>query len=216
MFAIQQLKEELVSICSQLYNEELVKLGEGNVSLRVTGKAEMIITPTGNNYEDLLVENMVHINFKGENFDKPMKPASEYFLHRDIYLARPKVNCVIHTHSPYASILAVLNYNLPVLFEEMALFLGGGVNCSNYAPAGTELLPRAALKAMKNQNAAILANHGVVVVGTSSEYCVKAAVIIEKMAKIFVNAKKIGDVKIITKENQEKFLEIFQEKYSTI
>ena len=216
MTSILQLKEELISICDQLYRKELVKLGEGNMSLRVPGKDEMVITPTGNNYDNLLANNMVHINFKGENFDSPLEPASEYFLHRDFYLARPKINCVVHTHSPYTSILAVLHYSLPVLFEEMALFLGGGVNCSEYAPAGTELLPQAALTAMGNQNAIILANHGVVIVGKSSEYCVKAAVIIEKMSKIYVQAKEIGTVKTISRENQEKFLEIFRGKYSTI
>jgi len=216
MGEIQQKKKELVEICRLVYKHELVKLGEGNISLRVSDKNEMIITPTENDYENLKIEDMVHIGFNGENFDAPKSPTSEYILHRNIYQERQKVNCILHTHSPYSSILAVLHHDLPVLFEEMTLFLGGGVKCSEYAPAGTEQLPVNALKAMKKQNAVILANHGVLVVGRSSEYCVKAAVIIEKMAKIYVYAKKIGEVKIISKENQEKFIKIFNEKYSTI
>ncbi|MHA1212552.1 MAG: class II aldolase/adducin family protein [Candidatus Heimdallarchaeota archaeon] len=216
MTGVKLLKEELVEICQSIYDNNLVEHGEGNISLRIPGKSEMAITPSGNDYTNLLAENMVHMTFDGRVIDEHLDPSSEHLLHRRIYLSRPKANCVIHTHSPYASALAVLQRDLPVIIEEMALFLGGGVKCTNFAPVGTEMLAKNALKSMSKQNAVLLANHGVVVVGRSSEYCIKAAVIIEKMAQIFIQAETIGKANIIYHENYNKFVQQFQEKFSTI
>ena len=97
----------------------------------------------------------------------------------------------------------------------MAILLGGKVKCSEYAQAGTEDLPKAAIETMRNSNAVILANHGLLVVGRTSEYCVKATIIIEKMANIFLEAKKSGTVKVINEKSLKKFIKTFKEKYST-
>ncbi len=215
MKGILNYLNEVEQICQKIYANQLVKQGEGNVSIRIPNQNALIITPSENDYENLAEENMVHMDFDGLVLQGKLKPSSEHIMHRYIYRKRPKINCIIHTHSTNASILSVLHNDLPVIFEEMAMLLGGSVKCSKFAQAGTEDLPKAALNAMKKQNAVILANHGLLVVGRTSEYCVKTAVIIEKMAKIFLNAKKIGDVKVISIENQKKFIEIFNDKYST-
>ena len=216
MVNIQKIKNELIDVCLFVYDENLVKHGEGNISIRIPNTEEMIITPSGNNYSNLHSDNMVHMNFDGKVISESLIPTSEFFLHRFIYQQRPKVNCIVHTHSLFASTLAVLHLDLPVIIEEMALFLGGGVKCAKYAQAGSEDLPKEALKAMNSQNAVLLANHGVLVVGSTSEYCKKNAVLVEKMSQIYFHAKSIGEVKIIPEKNLKPFLEIFQQKYSTI
>ena len=69
---------------------------------------------------------------------------------------------------------------------------------------------------MKEQNAVIIANHGVVVVGKTYDYCIRIAVLIEKMAQIYLAALKVGKVKTIPVECQKLFTKVFKEKYSTI
>ena len=187
MNEILELKNQLAKACKEIFEtHDLVEHAEGNVSIRVPGKEEMIITPSGNDYSNPLPIHMVHMDFNGKNFDDLLKPSSEFFMHRTIYQKRPNVKCILHTHSPFAATLAVTHQNLPVIIEEMLVQLGGPVNCSNFASAGTEDLPLAALEAMGDQNAVILANHGTLVLVRDLAYCIKAAVIIEKMAKIIL------------------------------
>ncbi len=213
---ITQLKDQLSASCKRIYFEGLVKHGEGNVSLRVFDRDQLIITPSGNNYSQPIPANMVHMNFEGTIFDEGLKPSSEYFMHRSIYQNRPKVKCILHTHSPFASSLAVSHKDLPIIIEEMALFLGGGVPCTKFASAGTEALPNEALKALKDQNVVILSNHGVLVVGKTLDYCIKTAVTVEKMAKIYINACMLGDVHVIPDEKVEHLKDMFRDRYSTI
>ncbi|UYP46900.1 L-fuculose phosphate aldolase [Candidatus Lokiarchaeum ossiferum] len=213
---ISQLKVSLASICKKIYLESLVKHGEGNVSLRVKDTNELIITPTGNNYSKPEPENMVHMKFDGEKIDVGLKPSSEFLMHSIIYQNRPKVKCILHTHSPFAASLAVSHKDLPVIIEEMALFLGGGVPCTEFASAGTDKVPIESLNAMKDQNAVLISNHGVLVVGSTSDYCIKTAVIIEKMAKIYINACLIGEPHVIPDEKIFHLKEIFRKRYSTV
>ena len=213
---IDQLKSLLASSCQTIYRESLVKHGEGNVSLRVKDKNELIITPTGNNYSNPEPKNMVHMNFNGETIEEGLKPSSEFFMHSIIYQNRPNVKCILHTHSPFAASLAVSHKDLPVIIEEMALFLGGGVSCTEFASAGTDKVPIEALKAMKDQNAVLISNHGVLVVGKTPDYCIKTAVIIEKMAKIYINACFLGAPHVIPDEKIGHLREIFRERYSTV
>jgi len=212
---IKGLRDYLVEICRDIFNQNLVKLGEGNISIRVPNKNEMVITPAGNDYLNLKSEKMVHMRIDGLILDKDSEPSSEFRLHKAIYRERPKVQCIIHTHSPFASMLAILHKSIPVIIDEMSILFGGEVPCTNYYPAGSEEIANEVLKVMNKQNAVIIANHGVVIVGKTSEYCIKAAVIIEKMSRIYLGALKIDAVKPIPDEHQISFTKIFQEKYST-
>jgi L-fuculose-phosphate aldolase len=215
MTSIFEIKKELAYGCMEIYKRNLVKHGEGNVSLRIPNRPEMIITPAGNNYSNPLAKNMVHLSFTGSNFDPELTPSSEYHLHQELYEHRPRVQCILHNHSPFACTLAVLNKDLLVIVEEMAKQLGGPVKCADFACAGSTSLPKKAIIAMENRNAVLLANHGVLVVGRSLDYCIKSAIIVEKMAKIYCNALQIGPVHTIDEGSQQKFLKIFEERYST-
>ena len=214
MITIEKIKSFIIDICDTIYSEGLVKNGEGNVSIRVPNKEEYIITPTGNNYRNLEKSNLVHMNFSDDIYGKN-RPSSEFRMHRTIYTARPNAQCIVHTHSPYASSLSILRKSIPVIIEEMAIFLGGNVPCTEYTPAGTDTLAKKILSVTKDKNVAIIANHGVVIVGKNPDYCIKAAIIVEKMAKIYLNALRIDDVQIIPSESQTPLIKIFQEKYST-
>lgn len=214
--SISEMKNQICWASKEIYQRGLVNVGEGNISLRVKNRNEMIITPSGNNYLNPLPTNMVHITFEGKVITEGEKPSTEYNLHRIIYEQRPRVNCVIHTHSTYSSILAVQRKALPMIFEEMMVFLGGGVPCSEYALTGTEQLGKNALKAMGKQNAVILANHGSITVGRSVKHCVFGAQLVEKMAKIYVKSISMGEVFEIPEENLSNLMNRFQEEFSTI
>jgi len=212
---ISDLKEQLCWASQEIYQRGLVNIGEGNISIRVKGKKEMIITPSRNDYRKPVIEDMVHLTLTGKIIEGNKKPSSESYLHRVFYNARPNVNCIIHTHSPYTSSLSIQHKGIPVIFEEMLIFLGGSVPCSKYALAGTAKLGKNAILAMGKQNAVILANHGSLVVGKTMDYCVNTAQLVEKMAKIYVLANFSSDIKKIPEEKQVDFRLQFVEEFST-
>ena len=213
---IKELKEQLCWASREIYQRGLVNIGEGNISVRVKGKKEMIITPSRNDYRKPMIEDMVHLTLSGKLVEGNKKPSSESYLHRVFYKARPNINSIIHTHSPYTSSLSIQQKGIPVIFEEMLIFLGGSVPCAKYALSGTANLGKNALQAMGNQNAVILANHGSIIVGKTMEYCVNTAQLVEKMAKIFVLANFSSDIKKIPEEKQVDFRLRFVEEFSTV
>ena len=213
---IRDLKEQLCWASQEIYQRGLVNIGEGNISVRVNGKKEMIITPSRNDYRKPVIEDMVHLTLSGKIIEGNKKPSSESYLHRVFYNARPNASCIIHTHSPYTSSLSIQHKGIPVIFEEMLIFLGGSVPCAKYALAGTAKLGKNAIQAMGKQNAVIMANHGSLVVGKTMEYCVNTAQLVEKMAKIYVLANFSPDIKKIPEEQQVDFRLQFVEEFSTI
>lgn len=212
---ISELKEQLCWASQEIYKRGLVNIGEGNISVRVKGKEEMIITPSRNDYRKPVKDDMVHLTLSGKIIEGNKKPSSESYLHRVFYNVRPNVTCIIHTHSPYTSSLSIQHKGIPVIFEEMLIFLGGSVPCAKYALAGTAKLGKNAIQAMGKQNAVILANHGSLVVGKTMEYCVNTAQLVEKMAKIYVLANFSSEIKKIPEEQQVDFRLQFAEEFST-
>lgn len=207
------VEDDLVSAAKRIYSEGLVRRGEGNLSVRT--KDGFCITPTLNDYAKLSKGDLVYCTYAGQKTHGLRNPSSEWPLHAHIYSVRENANCVIHTHSPNASSLSVLRRGIPVIFEEMLIFLGGAVTVSEYARANTENLPESALSAMGDTNSAILANHGTVVCGKTIEDAVASAVLVEKMAGVYLRAVSAGKVFEVPQSSRLPFLQKFKDTFST-
>ena len=206
---LEALKQQILDAAKEIYAAKLVEFGEGNVSMRVRKKEEILITPTQNDYATMTKDDIAHMQFDGKQLNRSRPASSEYRLHVAIYKARPKVTCIIHTHSHYGSMLAMVGKKIPVLVEEQVTFLGGEVNVAQFGASGTEDLGAKALEAMGDTNAVILTNHGTLVCGKDVKLTVKAANLVEKMAKIYWGALQLGDVSIIPRDKLDKFYEMF-------
>jgi L-fuculose-phosphate aldolase len=207
---IEKIKEEVALSAREIYARGLVNPGEGNVSARIGKLEEMIITPSYNQYATMKADEVVHLKFDGTKISEGRPASTEFKLHRAVYESRKKVKCVIHTHSPFATVLSVLHKNLPVLMEEQVAFLGGEVVCAEFGAAHTEDLPENALKGLGKNNAVLLANHGVLVCGRDLEYCVNIATLVEKMAKVYLSALQTGEPNIISEDKLDKFHAYFE------
>ena len=207
-------RSEVVKGAKAIYKRNLVDFGEGNVSVRNGRKDELFITPSFNNYETLTDDQVVHIKFDGTALSKGKLPSTEATMHTMIYKSRPKVQSVIHTHSPYATMLSVNHMNIPIIMEEQIVFLGGSIDISPFGEAHTEEIGQSALKALGIKNAALLANHGAIVCGKSVEHSVKFAELTEKLAKTYWGALQVGEPKIIPKEQCERFYKLFNSLFA--
>lgn len=137
----------------------------GNVSLRIEGGFR--ITPSGLPYAALAEADLVDVALDGTVLAGRHRPSSEWRLHAEIYAARPQAQAIVHTHSPRATALSCARRGLPAFHYMIALAGGDDIRCSAYATFGTQELAAAAVAALEGRRACLLANHGVVALGSS-------------------------------------------------
>jgi len=182
---------EIIKISKTLGLSGLVVGGAGNISSRLN-ENHIMISKRGSILQTASKEDFLTININGDVIDGIGDPTSEKDLHLEVYTKRPDVQAVVHTHSPYATVLAVLRQSIPPIVDEMGIILGGEVSIANYAQPGTKALAYNAVSALENRMGALLANHGVLAVGSSLEEALKVAKLIEHVAFIHLGALSSG------------------------
>ncbi len=173
-------RKEVVVTARALDAAGLMPNKSGNVSCRSAGG--FLVTASGVPYAQLAPEQVVELPLPaaGEPATGP-RPSSEWRMHAAIYAARPDVTAIVHTHSPRATALACAGRDLPA-FHYMIALAGGAVRCMPYATFGTDALARHAVDGLAGRRAVLLANHGVVTVGTTLQRAQAVAVEVENMA----------------------------------
>ena len=119
-------------------------------------------------------------------------PSSEWRLHAEIYKANEDISAVFHTHSPHATAFAVNRMDIPATLIEAYFFLGGSIPCARYATPGTPEVGIYAAEALPGKGGCLLANHGVVAVGSDLGQAYLRAEYIEDTAKIYIMARQVG------------------------
>ncbi|NMA14013.1 MAG: class II aldolase/adducin family protein [Clostridia bacterium] len=208
-----QTKEQIISAGKKLVDAGLVLATWGNISCRVPRSPYFLITPSGMPYAQLKPEDLVMVGQKGQVAEGMRKPSTEVLMHLAIYTARADVQAVVHTHSPYAGSFAVAREPIPVILEEMAQLIGGPVKVANYGLAGTEVLAKYTVEALEERNAVLLANHGVVAVGTSITEALTVAFLVEKCAQVMLRAKALGVPYTMGSRETQRLRENFLKHY---
>jgi L-fuculose-phosphate aldolase len=162
----------------------------GNVSARAAGG--MLITPTGVRCEDVDAAALVHVATDGRARGR-LAPSSEWRIHRDIYRRRPEVGAVVHTHSTAATALSCLRRPIPAFHYMVAKAGGDDIRCARYATYGTATLSRNALAALAGaRRACLLANHGLLALGTDLAAARALAEEVEALCAQYLQARAAG------------------------
>lgn len=221
MSEYQSYKQEVVNTCHTLLERGYLKATEGNISTRIKGQNAFAITPSNYDYAKMKVEDICVLDYEVQPLEGNLKPSIESSMHAAVYQNRADVHCVIHTHQPYASALALIKMPIPALFDEQVRFLGRSVEIIPYAPSGTGFLKNAVKARVKNNNNAfILQNHGVLVFGGTMGQAIHNMALLEKCALTYLLAimteKKISKIPLPIREiafaklraDEKKFAEI--------
>jgi glutamate-1-semialdehyde aminotransferase/ribulose-5-phosphate 4-epimerase/fuculose-1-phosphate aldolase len=149
------------------------------------------------------VEDVCIVDFDGQHVPDDastgLAPSIECGMHANIYRERPDVNAIVHTHQPYASALAFLRKPIPALTDEQVRFLGRQVAIVDYAPSGTGFLARNVQKKVAGgDNAFIIANHGIVALGTDPARAVFNMALLEKVSLAYLLALTTEAGKVYT------------------
>lgn len=199
---------QVLTIARRIYSNRLVIASLGNVSCR-DSTGNIAITPSGIDYEELTLEDIVTVDVTGAKVKGHHNPSSETPMHTLIYRERPDVYGVVHTHSLYASAFSVVNKEIPVDMVEVAAHVGGRIPVAPYRPPGTQELGEQALSVLGDRRACLLQNHGVLAVGSTLEKAYKAAAITEIAARIHILGTSLGDPRELPEEEIQKVKDLY-------
>jgi L-ribulose-5-phosphate 4-epimerase len=201
---LESLREQVWKLHLELPKNGLVTWTGGNVSARDPETGLVVIKPSGVKYEDLRPEHLVIVDLDGKVVEGKLKFSSDTASHLYIYHHRTDVNGVVHTHSPYATAFAALGKPIPVYLTAMADEFGGPIPCGGFALIGGEEIGKVVVESIGDSPAVLLKNHGVFTVGKSAEAAVKAAVMVEDVARTVWLALQIGQPDEIPAEDVAK------------
>jgi L-ribulose-5-phosphate 4-epimerase len=169
--------------------------GHGNVSVRVPGADEMYFT-AGPSLRDHPASAVVRVGLDGTLIEGDLPPiqGAVVAMHTAMYADHAEVNCVLHTHSPYATAYAVARQPIGCWIEALAMFgLADGVPVAGYEPRGSAEAVAQIRSAVKpGVPAVLLANHGVLVFHRSPELAITVGGVVEEAAQASINARAIG------------------------
>jgi L-ribulose-5-phosphate 4-epimerase len=197
----------------ELPRNGLVTWTGGNVSGRDQESGYVVIKPSGMRYEDLRPEHLVVVDMDGNRIEGDLNPSSDMASHLYIYRHRSDVRGVVHTHSPYATAFAALGKPIPVYLTAIADEFGGPIPCGGFALIGGEQIGQEVIKSIGVSPAVLLKNHGVFTVGDSVEAAVKAAVMVEDVARTVWLALQLGQPEEIPAEVVTKLRHRYTHEY---
>lgn len=206
---MERERTEIVEHLKMLITHGLTKGTGGNISVYNPKLKLMAISPSGMDYFKLTAEDIVVMDLEGNIVDGKRKPSSEYEMHSIFYRERKDILSVVHAHSPYASVLACLNWDI----EPCSYLIGSAgrnVRCTKYETFGTEELAQSALEGMKDRYAVLLGNHGLLAGGVDLPAAFDTAEEIEFCAEIYYKCKTVGEPVLLSKEQMDVIIEKFE------
>lgn len=203
------LRAQMVAAMRQLEAQKFNVGAAGNLSVR--WGEEIWITPSGVAPQQLRPEALVCLDFEGalRSRASSSRPSSEWRFHRDLYRARPDLQAIVHTHSPYATALACCRKEIPAFHYMVAVAGGASIRCAQYATFGTQALSDAVLAAMAGRQACLMANHGMLAAGSSLEAALALVAEVEQLAAQYLLSGLAGGAVLLSETEMAEALRQF-------
>jgi L-fuculose-phosphate aldolase len=201
------LRAEVVAHCLKLNASGLNRGTSGNLSVRL-GEG-LLITPSGVPYEHIEPEDIIAMDMEGR-YQHRLEPSSEWRVHRDIYLAKPEAQAVVHAHPIYCTTLAIGELEIPAVHYMIAAAGGSTIRCASYATYGTAELSEAVLAALEGRAACLLAHHGMIATGPSLAKALWLAVEVETVAQLYFNSLLLGIARVLPEDEMARVMERFK------
>jgi L-ribulose-5-phosphate 4-epimerase len=210
---LETLREEVYRLHLELPRNNLVAWTSGNISGRDPETGLVVIKPSGVMYEDLTPEQMVIVNLEGVVVEGSLKVSSDTATHLYIYRQRPDVGGIVHTHSTFATAFAAVGKPIPPYLTAICDEFGGPIPLGEFAPIGGEEIGREVVRAIGSSRAILMKSHGVFTIGENARAAVKAAVMVEDVARTLFYAYQLGELLEIPPEMVARLHKRYMEEY---
>ncbi len=217
--SISAVRESVAELHNELVRYGLIVWTGGNVSGRVPGADLFVIKPSGVSYDDLGPENMILCDLDGAVIagtpGSERSPSSDTAAHAYVYRNMPEVGGVVHTHSTYATAWAARGEEIPCVITAMADEFGGPIPVGPFAIIGDDSIGRGIVQTLSGHRsrAVLMQNHGPFTIGSSARDAVKAAVMVEDVARTVHIARQAGPLIPIPQESIDRLFDRYQNVY---
>ncbi|HEU5240422.1 MAG TPA: L-ribulose-5-phosphate 4-epimerase, partial [Ornithinibacter sp.] len=186
-----------------------------NVSARVPGADLMVIKPSGVSYDDLTADAIVVTDLHGVLVEGDRAPSSDTAAHAYVYRHLPDVGGVVHTHSTYATAWAARHEPIPCVLTMAADEFGGEIPVGPFALIGDDSIGRGIVDTLRasRSRAVLMAGHGPFTVGRDARDAVKAAVMLEDVARTVHVARQLGEPQPLATAHVDSLFDRYQNVY---
>ncbi|OBA61725.1 fuculose phosphate aldolase [Mycobacterium sp. 1100029.7] len=207
---VDNAEAAVLAAAKDMLRRGLVEGTAGNISAR-RSDGNIVITPSSVDYGDMVLDDLVLIDAEGvvQHAKQGRAPSSELHLHLACYRAFDDIGSVIHSHPVWATMFAIAHQPIPACIDEFAVYCGGDVRCAEYAASGTPDVGSNAVKALQGRGAALIANHGLVAVGSRPDKVLHITALVERTAQIVWGARALGGPVPIPEEVNRNFASVY-------
>ena len=212
---VAALRRTVAGLHVELTRYQLVIWTAGNVSARVPGQDLMVIKPSGVSYDELSADAMVVTDLHGNLVGGEREPSSDTAAHAYVYRQLPDVGGVAHTHSTYATAWAARGEPIPCVLTMVADEFGGEVPVGPFATIGDDSIGRGIVETLRSSRsrAVLMKNHGPFTIGVDARAAVKAAVMVEDVARTVHISRQLGPPIEIAQPDIDSLYERYQNVY---
>ncbi|GEL95821.1 L-ribulose-5-phosphate 4-epimerase [Cellulomonas composti] len=219
---VARTRELVARLHAELPRWGLVVWTAGNVSQRVvvdaagpSGRDLLVIKPSGVTYDELTPESMVVCDLDGVLVDGGRAPSSDTAAHAYVYRNMPEVGGVVHTHSTYATAWAARAEPVPCVLTMMADEFGGDIPIGPFALIGDDSIGRGIVETLRGSRspAVLMRNHGPFTIGPDAKAAVKAAVMVEEVARTVHVSRQLGEPLRIEQDHVDSLYARYQNVY---
>ena len=216
------LRQEVWWANVQLPQAGLVTMHSGNASGVDRDRGLVLIKPSGVDYERLRPEDLSVVDLSGspvppdkvpDGISSRLKPSVDTIHHLLLYKKDWNLGGIVHTHSNYATAWATLGEPIPCAMTAIADLFGGDIPCAPYMDNLGENIANGMIEHRGRGPAILLAGHGVFAFDQTPRKALKAAVMVEDVAKTLWLARQLGPLKRLPAEEIEKWWERYHSGY---
>jgi L-fuculose-phosphate aldolase len=183
---------QLVEVGRLAVARGLVLASGGNLSARLPGEREFVVTAAGTWLDRLTPDDVIVLTLDGEVVGGAGVPSSEWKLHQRTYRARPDVNAVVHLHPQHAVLVDALGHRIRLLTLDHAVYVRS-VGTVPYFPNGSDELADAAAAQAREHDCIVLSHHGCSALGADVGMAFRRAVNLEEAAVATYRMLQLGD-----------------------
>ena len=194
MTGLARLVDELVVVGRKAVAAGLVIGSGGNLSARLAGADECVVTGSGTWLDELTPDDFSVVAVAdGQVRSGAPRPSSEVALHLATYRVRPDVNAIVHLHPQTSVLLDALGLPIRLLTIDHAYYVRE-VRSTPFVQSGTqELADVGAAAAAGGANCIVLGHHGCSALGDTVDLAHKRAANLEEAARATLVMLQLGD-----------------------
>lgn len=204
----RELRRQLSRFSRWLYRLGFAPGTSGNLSVKLPfNDGRILATPTGCSKALLRPSDMVVVDRDGHFLSGTRNVTSEIGMHIAVYRGRPDVNAVVHAHPPIATGFASCGLALDApLCAELIMTLGK-IPLAPYATTGTDEVGASLEPLLRDHDAILMANHGLVTYGKDLLDAFMKTETCEHFAQVSLTAHQLGCRKLLEDDALSKLLQ---------